>query len=263
VLRAWKTPQQWALDGILLNNDLTVPPGGDWQQPPPAVLADAWTWPETAAGQADTLPELTRVTGNPLWLERAVTHVLGAHRWLYDPGLRLWRHLGRPTGPDPRAVPWGRGNAWFLYALRGLLEGLPADHPRRPEAIAALAAGFEGIHARQQPDGLWLNVLDAAPDASRPCASATGRFLEVYGQAYLAGWLRDPRIPPMVERAWLGLKTKIWRHGLVANCVGTAYGLSRQVYLARPHHTFRPSRSALLVAWITRQRLAALGQSTR
>jgi len=257
VLSFFRQRKLWCLDGVYLNCDLKVPEGCDAADPPPLVRDKAWTWPESAANLGDTLAYLSNVTGDPKWADMAVTHVLQAHTWLFDSRINLWQHVGRPTGPDRRSAPWGRGNAWFLYAVRGLLDDLPESHDARPQLAQMLASGLEGLLAVQNEDGLWHNVLDAREGESRPCSSATSRFIHVYARAYAKGWLRDERIPPMVERAWSGLKTKIWDSRLLAYCVGTSYSLSRQVYLSRPHDTFRVSRSSLLLAWIELQRMRA------
>jgi rhamnogalacturonyl hydrolase YesR len=245
----------WCLDGVYLNCDLKVPAGADAHNPPALIRDNAWTWPETAANIGDTLAYLSNVTGEEQWREVAVRHVLNAHRWLFDDEIRLWQHVGRPPGPDRRSAPWGRGNAWFLYAIRGLLDDLPDDHAARPQLVALLAAGLEGLLNTQDEHGLWHNVLDAHPGESRPCASATSRILHVFAHAYAQGWLRDERIPAMIERAWKGLKTKLWQTEMFAVCVGTSYALCRQVYLSRPHDSMRTSRSEMLLNWIELQRM--------
>lgn len=247
----------WRHNGVMINCDLQAPPGADPLNPPPKVLQNAWTWPETASHLGDLMGYLSKVTGDPRWAQVALDHILQAHQWLFDPQISLYRHVGRPGGPDRRSAPWGRGNAWFLYALRGMLDDLPAAHPNRTDLSRMLALELEGLLRWQNPQGLWHNVLDAAEGESRPCSSATSRYIHVYARAYSQGWLRDPRIPEMVRKAWAGLKTKIWERALIAYCVGTSHGLSRQVYLSRPHDTFRCSRSSLLLAWIEMQRMQA------
>jgi len=255
VLAACRADRLWRLDGVFLNRDLGAPDGSDVNNPPPLVRQNAWTWPETGAHLGDTLAYLSKVTGDGHWMDLAVTHVLRAHRWLFAPEEGLWFHVGRPNGPDRRSAPWGRGNAWFLYGVRGLLEDLPDGHPARPALVEMLRQGLEGLLRRQNARGLWHNVLNADDQESRECASATSRFIHVYARAWARGWLRDERIPAMLERAWLGLKTKVWDWALIACCVGTSHSLLRQVYLSRPHDTFRCSRSSLLLAWMEMQRM--------
>jgi len=135
---------------------------------------------------------------------------------------------------------------------------MPDAHPRRADLCRMLQLNLEGLLRVQDRFGLWHNVLDADPADSRPCSSATSQVLRLYARAYYKGWCRDPRIPPMLEKAWLGLKTKIWENRLLSYCVGTSYSLSRQCYLARPHDSFRACRSAILHAWIELQRMRAV-----
>lgn len=255
VLGAYRDDRSWRFNGVFLNRDLTAPDGVDPDNPPALVRDTAWTWPENGAHLGDTLAYLSKVTGDPHWADMAIRHIRQAHHWLFAPDESLWFHVGRPTGPDRRSAPWGRGNGWFLYGVRGLLEDLPDTHPARAGLVDMLRLGLEGLLRHQNARGLWHNVVNANDQESRECASATSRFIHVYAMAYARGWLRDERIPIMLERAWLGLKTKIWDWALIAYCVGTAYGLTRQVYLARPHDTFRCSRSSLLLAWIEMQRM--------
>jgi rhamnogalacturonyl hydrolase YesR len=233
--------------------DLQAPAGSPRETPPPAVRDRAWVWCETAGNLGDSLPPLSRVTGDSRFAERAIRQVLTTHRWCFAPELSLWYHVGRPTGPERRSVPWGRGNGWFLYGLRGLLEDLPAGHPARAELSAALAAGLEGLLRCQGPHGLWHNVLDATDGSSREETSGAWMIVNTYARAWWRGWLRDERIPPMVERAWQGLKTRLWRGLPLAHCTGTSYMFDRQAYLARPQTRFLGH--PLLLALIERRRM--------
>jgi hypothetical protein len=252
-LNPW--PYHWRMDGVFVNLDVKAPDNCDPENPPPAVRENAWTWPENSLVVGETYPMLTRATGNPAFLEIAVRHMLGSHRWLFDTPTGLYWHLGRPNGPDKRSAPWGRGDTHFLWGIRAVLDQMPADHPRRKDLIEMLRLNLEGLLRVQDRFGLWHNVLDASPEDSRPCSSATSQIIRVYARAYHKGWLQDPRIPPMIEKAWLGFKTKIWDYRVLSWCVGTSYSLSRQCYLSRPHDSFRPCRSAILHAWIEIQRM--------
>lgn len=250
-------PKLWRMGDVFLNCDLQVPEGADPERPPRRLLENAWVWPETNLWVGETYATVSRFTGDSRWLDRALAHVLGADRWLFEPKSALYWHVGRPNGPDLRSAPWARGNSHFLWGVRSMLNVMPADHPRRPDLYALLQKNLDGLLRVQGEDGLWLNVLDAATVDSRPCSSASSQFVRIYARAWARGWLRDERIPPMVERAWQGLKTKVWDGRFFAWCVGTAHGISRQTYLARPHDSFRPARSALLGAWMEIQKMRA------
>ncbi|MCC7519836.1 MAG: glycoside hydrolase family 88 protein [Verrucomicrobiae bacterium] len=250
-------PLLWRKDGVFLNCDLHVPEGADADRPPQAVLDDAWVWTETNLWVGETYATLTRATGDTRWLDRALAHTLGAHRWLFEPQKALYWHVGRPTGPDLRSAPWARGNSHFLWGIRSMLNLMPENHPQRTGLCALLRDCLEGLLRVQGEDGLWLNVLDASPADSRPCGSASCQFIRIYARAWARGWLRDERIPPMVERAWQGMKTKIWDGRFLGWCVGTSHALIRQQYLARPHDSGRIVRSALLGIWMEIQKMRA------
>jgi hypothetical protein len=246
----------WRLDGVYLNCDIARTMDADPDDVPARLRRNAWTWCETAASIGDAVPVMARLTKDNALLEVGLRHIRGAHRWLFATDKGLYYHVGRPDGPDRRSAPWGRGNGWFLYGLRGFLDELPEGHPARAELAGMLAQELEGLLRFQGEDGMWRNVIDGGED-SRPCSSATSYFIEVYARAYWKGWLRDERIPPMIEKAWRGLRTKFWDGRGLGYCVGTSHGLDRQTYLARPHDFSRTSRSSMLLSWIEVQRLRA------
>lgn len=78
-------PHLWRKNGVFLNCDLHVPNGCDPDRPPGEILRNAWVWPETNLWVGETLATLTRATGDCRHLDRALTHVLEAHRWLFEP----------------------------------------------------------------------------------------------------------------------------------------------------------------------------------
>jgi len=254
---AGEARRHWRHNGIAVNMDLEAPAGADPDQPPARVRDNLWVWCETAGSMGDGDAYLSKASGNPVFAECAVRQLLTTHRWNFAPDLGLWYHLGRPTGPDRESAPWGRGNGWFLYGLRGLLEDLPPAHPARPELTAALRAGLEGLLRWQGPHGLWHNVLDATEATSRQDSCTAWMFTSVYARAFWKGWLRDPRIPAMGERAWQGLKTKLWRGLPIAHCSGTPYMVSRQAYLGWPHGKFLGTAPLLAILELQRMRQSA------
>ncbi len=246
----------WVLDGIRLNMELQAPADCDPGQPPPRVRDNAWVWPEVSGNMADSYGYISKVTGDPAYADQAVKQLLTSHRWQFAPDISLWYHVGRPTGPERRSAPWGRGNGWLLYGLRGLLEDLPAEHAARPALVQALRDGLEGLLRWQRPTGLWGNVLDAPPDQSPDETSCTWMFINVYARAWWKGWLRDPRMPAMCERAWRGLKSKLWRGLPVGHCHGTPYMFSRHGYLSRPQGKFMGTGPLMSLLELRRMRRA-------
>ena len=245
----------WVYRGVMLGQDMGAPAGCDNTVLPQRVADNLWIWPESAGNIGDSLGYLGKVTGNHKFTEIAVRQVLATHQWCFNRDTSLWHHVGRPDGPDLDSAPWGRGAGWMLYGLRALLEDLPADHAARPELVRALREGLTGFLNFQDQYGLWHNVIDDKSSNSRQDSCITWMALVVFARAYWRGWLRDERIPEMVERAWRGLKTKTWRGLPVAHCHGTSYMTSRQGYLARPHMRFLAA--PLLLAMIERRRMQA------
>ena len=244
----------WRVDGVYINCDISRPADCDPDDVPARLRTNAWTWPETAASIGDANPVIARLTGDDSILDDGLRHIRGAHRWLFAADKGLYYHVGRPDGPDRRSVPWGRGNCWFLAGVDGMLDEMPAAHPARAELAEMLRLELDGLLRVQCADGMWLNVLDGGEN-SRPCSSVTSRLVEIYGRAYWKGWLRDERIPPMIERAWRALRTKVWEYRGIGNCVGTSHGLERQTYLARPGDYSRVSRSSFLLSWMALQKV--------
>ena len=246
--------RHWMVDGLRVNMELQAPADCDPADPPPRVRANAWMWPEVTGNMADGHGFISKVSGNPSYAELAVRQMLAAHRWNFAPDISLWYHIGRPSGPERLSAPWGRGNGWMLYGLRGLLEDLPDAHPDRPALVRMLADELEGLLRQQGRSGLWRNVLDAGPADSREETSCTWMFINVYARAYWKGWLRDPRIPEMCERAWKGLKTRLWRGLPVGHCEGTPYMFGRQGYLSRPQGKFMGTATLLALLELRRMR---------
>lgn len=253
VLLATAEGSLWQMDGVCLNADLRVGPDVDHKNPPPKIRENAWVWCESVGNMGDTLGYVSKASGDPSHAELAVRQTLAVHRWNFDRSIGLWYHVGRPSGPEKRSAPWGRGNGWMLYGIRGLLEDLPDGHPSRPELVQALRDGLEGLVRWQGPNGLWHNVLDTTGADSREESCTSWMFTATYARAYWKGWLRDPRIPPMCEKAWQGLKTRLWRGLPVGHCAGTPYMASRQCYLSWPHSKFMAGGA--LLAWIEIERL--------
>jgi rhamnogalacturonyl hydrolase YesR len=141
-----------------------------------------------------------------------------------------------------------------MYGVRGVLEDMPLDHPQRAEFQAMLRAGLEGLLRHQRSDGLWHNVVTAKEGESREDCCGAWMYMAIFGRAWWKGWLRDERIPPMLEKAWQGLKTKTWRGLPISQCCGTGYRTSHDAYFLRAHTKFMgmPLMHALVELWRVR-----------
>lgn len=181
-----------------------------------------------------TVPYLlrkSRLAGDPAALDLAVAQVLGTHRRLHDPRAGLLRHLWDLRSGRPAGVFWGRGNGWVVLAHVELLAALPADHPARPEVLAAFRRHMEGLRRCQHPEGGWHQVLDHPESWIE--TSATGMI--TYGMARGAreGWL-DPGFARDARAGWRRLRQKVTADGdLTDVCASTDVG-DLAYYLGRP-----------------------------
>jgi rhamnogalacturonyl hydrolase YesR len=232
-----------------------VPEGGV----PEFVRKDnGWVNNETFANTCESIGSLSRLTGDPVYLEEAIRLGRFANRCCFVPSESLWLHRGHAQGPRPEESGfWGRGNGWFLYGVRGVLEDMPADHPARGEFLAMLQAGLEGLARHQRADGLWGNVVTASEAESRSDCCGAWMYTAVFGRAWWKGWLRDERIPGMLEKAWQGLKGKTWRGLPISQCCGTGYSTPHAAYYQRAHTKFHglPLMHALVELWRAQGRM--------
>lgn len=158
----------------------------------------------------------------------------------FDPHTKLWRHWGatRADGSIRQAPAfWGRGNAWALTAIHGVLHSLPEDHPERARILSYLQESIEGVLAYQNEEGLWHNVVDNPQ--SRVCARASAMICYLLAESHRAGWTREAGIESkviesIVKSAWRGVRGRVWRDKLCNTCCGTGAGATYQHYMARP-----------------------------
>lgn len=126
---------------------------------------------------APFLAMLSRITGDHVYYDEAVTQLEGYAALLQDASSGLFYHRFDYQTRRTNGAFWGRGNGWALLGLVKTLRLLPAHHPgfenlrRRLERLAA------GLAATQNPDGSWSTVLDQ-PDtyaeSSLPAMFAVG-----------------------------------------------------------------------------------------
>jgi unsaturated rhamnogalacturonyl hydrolase len=109
----------------------------------------------------------------------------------YDPATGLNYHGWDSTKSQPWANPvtgcssnfWGRAEGWYAMALVDVLDYFPANHPARPELIAALRKLAGGVVKYQDPKtGLWWQVMDQG-DRKGNYLEATASAMFVYALA--------------------------------------------------------------------------------
>ncbi len=65
-------------------------------------------------------------------------------------------------------------------------------------------------------------------------SSITSMAVEVFSQAWSAGWCNNEFLPAMIRKAWAGLKARTFRERTVGWCPGTGMSTEYRYYLRRP-----------------------------
>lgn len=184
--------------------------------------------PEHASGWSDDffLGTIAAVrAGDPRGLAAAVRLVTATAARLQQPDGLFHHDADAPTA-------WGRGNGFGALGLAELLTVLPADHPDRDAVLDVHLRHLAGMRARQAPDGMWRQIVDA-PGSYRE-TSVTAMTLTAMARGLRLGWL-DASWRPAVDRAWRALLAHVTEDGgLVDVCFSTGAGPTRRHYLDRP-----------------------------
>jgi rhamnogalacturonyl hydrolase YesR len=173
--------------------------------------------------------ELSTATGNPAYTDFMDKQWWITSRLLYDPKDHLYSRdatfLDRHQANGEK-VYWSRGNGWVLAGLASVIEGLPANDPRRAAFIEQFQQMAARITALQGKDGLWRpGLLDAG---TYPLPEVSGSAFFVYGIAWGVdhGVLDRKKYLPVVRSGWNGLTKHVYADGRLGSIqpIGAAPG---------------------------------------
>lgn len=182
-------------------------------------------------GEPAFLAELTRVTGEGDYAERAVAIALNHSRALQNEQTGLYRHfvdLASGTSPD---CYWGRGNGWAALGLSDLLLAVPEALPGVNELRQRFASLCAGLSRHEVPGGGWRNLIDQP--ASYPESSSTAMIV-AGATPLIARGILDRSHQPMVDRAWNAIAHRIDSYGTLA---GVSYRPGINTDISRYEHT--------------------------
>lgn len=177
-----------------------------------------WWWCDALYMAPPVLARMTRLTGDPRYLQAADIGWWRVHARLWDERDGLFfrdeRFITRRSETGAPII-WGRGNGWVLGALARMFEHMPADYPSRPRYLALYRRMATSILRFQQPDGLWrASLLDPK---SYPETETSGAALFAYalGFGINHGLLDRATFEPALRRAWAGLISRMQPDGLL------------------------------------------------
>jgi rhamnogalacturonyl hydrolase YesR len=203
-------PMRTQFDGIIQE-----PRDGTLDFLVPGVLM-RWSWCDSLFMGPPAWARLSAVTGDPRYLEFAITRWWRTSDYLYDKEEHLFfrdsRYFGQREA-NGKKVFWGRGNGWVIGGLARMLQYVPSNHPSRARFEQQYREMAERVLGLQQPDGLWrASLLD--PD-SYPAMETSGSGLYTYALAWglNQGLLPKDRYGGAVRRAWRALASHVTAEG--------------------------------------------------
>ena len=166
-----------------------------------------------------------KLTGERKYFDMAARHFAFMQKLVLRPD-GLYRH-----SPLTDAA-WGRGNAFPALGLALALSDFPEDYPARDAMISAFVQHMAALAPLQNPDGLWLEVVDH-PGAYAEF-SATAMIATAMLRGIRNGWLDARTYQPVVDRAWHAILARVGPGGVLVDvCESTNKQRTLEDYLRR------------------------------
>ena len=171
------------------------------------------------------LAQAGALTGDDKYFEMCLKHL----KFMQKHCLRkdgIYRH-----SPLDEAA-WGRGNGFPALGLAWTLSWMPDEFDGRYEILSAYRAHMSALAGRQDPNGMWHQVIDRPESYRELTSTCMITFAMIRG--IRNNWLNPEGFQPVVERAWNALKTRIPANGrLVDVCTGTGKQKNLRAYYDR------------------------------
>ena len=140
---------------------------------------------------------------------------------------------------------WGRGNGWVAAGMAEVLSVLPTAHPHHARILKSYQLMMAGLLKFQNPQGLWLQLMEQ-PDFW-PETSGSAMFAFALVEGVKRGWLEPDTYGPAARKAWLGLvpyvdsaaniRETVVGTNKASNEVGLDLDVQKKFYFDRPRRT--------------------------
>ncbi len=187
-----------------------------------------WTWCDALYMAPPSFVSMSKVTGNPKYLEYADTQWWKTSGYLYSKEDSLYFRDDRffeQRSENGTKIFWSRGNGWVIAGLARLLEDMPEDYKNRKKFEQQYLEMAHKLLDLQEKDGLWrVSLIDPEYlDMGETSGSAFFTFALAWG---INNGLLDTSHRPVVEKAWKALCGNVneWgRLGYVQQVAGSPY----------------------------------------
>ena len=211
-------PMQERFDGILATPSKT--PTLEYRKKEDAKTRELWAWADSLFMGPPAWMRLYATTGDPRYMDFAVTNWWRTTDYLYDKDEHLFFRdstFFKKKEANGKKVFWGRGNGWVMAGLVRTMQYLPSDHPDRARFEQLFKDMADKILTCQQPDGLWrASLLDPH---SYPLKETSGSGFFAYALAWgiNQGLLDRAKFEPAVDKAWAALVASVDTNGKLNN----------------------------------------------
>ena len=172
-------------------------------------------------------------TGDPHYLDEAITMFWSFVRRMWVPEKRIYRHGYVEGLAQQPTYHWARANGWAILTTCELLDALSQDDPRREAILGQLREHIAGLATLQSSEGFWHQLLDR--NDSYLETSATAIYCYCIAHAARQGWVEPITYGPVAQLAWHAVRSQITPDGKVhGTCVGTGMAFDPAFYYYRP-----------------------------
>jgi rhamnogalacturonyl hydrolase YesR len=166
-----------------------------------------WSWCDALYMAPPSFITMSRVTGDPRYLEYADTQWWKTSDYLYSKEDSLYFRDDRyfdQRSENGKKIFWSRGNGWVIAGLARLLEDMPVNYGNRKKFEQQYLEMAHRLLGLQGEDGLWrVSLLDPEYlDTGESSGSAFFTFALAWG---INNGLLDESHRPAVEKAWIAL----------------------------------------------------------
>lgn len=176
-----------------------------------------WCWCDALFMSPPVWAHLSKITGDPKFLEWADKEWWTTTDVLYDPTHHLFyrdNNFFKKTTPSGKKVFWSRGNGWVVGGLIHMLDYLPEDHPSRGKYLGLYHDMIYALLKLQNPDGLWRSSL---LDPQDPMGESSGSsfFVDAMAWGINRGLLPAETFRPAVMKGYQALAKNIQPSGML------------------------------------------------
>jgi len=187
-----------------------------------------WTWCDALFMAPPSFITMSKITGEPKYLEYADTQWWKTSDYLYSKDDSLYFRDDRffeQRSENGAKIFLSRGNGWVIAGLSRLLEDMPEDYENRAKFEQQYNEMAHKLLSLQDEDGLWrVSLIDPAYlDMGESSGSAFFTFALAWG---INNGLLDRSHRPAVKKAWEALSGHVneWgRLGYVQQVAGSPY----------------------------------------